>query len=146
MLRLPLRLSNSSRLICRPTFPNRAPLFLQRHPTRRLFSSNELGLGSPLEETEDFGTYSVILPPEPFVFGVSHIKPRQVPPEIVRPAYVNNNGNEVLEGICKPESRVRLGGEDELRLRSAASLARRVREYAGSLVRVNSFSFELLRS
>jgi methionyl aminopeptidase len=109
-----------------------------------LFSTNQLGLGSP-EEAEDFGTYSVILPPEPFVFGVSHIKPRQVPAQIVKPAYVTNNGNEVLEGASKPESRVRLGEEEELRLRSAASLAKKVREYAGSLVKVTFCLLELFQ-
>ncbi|KAF5364110.1 hypothetical protein D9756_000084 [Leucocoprinus leucothites] len=88
------------------------------------------------EGIEDFGHYSIILPPEPFVFGVSHIKPRQVPRDIIKPSYVLNNGNEALEGVNKPESIIELGGEAESRLRRAAQLARRVREFAGSLVKV----------
>ncbi|KXN89007.1 Methionine aminopeptidase 1D, chloroplastic/mitochondrial [Leucoagaricus sp. SymC.cos] len=84
---------------------------------------------------DDFGNYSVILPEEPFVFGVSHIKPRDVPGHIIKPPYVLNNGNETLEGTNKPESIIELGGEAEVRLRGAAQLAMKVREFAGSLVR-----------
>jgi len=85
---------------------------------------------------EDFGHYSVILPPEPFIFGVSHIKQREVPRDIEKPAYVFNNGNEHLEGVNKPESIIELGGEAESRLRRVGQLASKVREFAGSLVKV----------
>src|SRR5882762_3078272 len=37
----------------------------------------------------DYGTYSIILPPEPFQFGTSHIPVLPVPPSITRPQYVN---------------------------------------------------------
>ncbi|KAF8626713.1 hypothetical protein AX17_006480 [Amanita inopinata Kibby_2008] len=73
----------------------------------------------------DFGEYTVILPPEPFVFGVSHIEPRPVPAHIRRPTVPNKE-----KGIV-------LGSESEIRIREAAKLAKKVREYAGSLVQVN---------
>lgn len=89
------------------------------------------------EEAQDFGQYSVILPPEPFAFGVSHIRPRNVPGDIIKPSYVRNNGSEHLESVNKPESIIRLGGEAESRLRRTARLAKQVREFAGSLVKAS---------
>ena len=44
----------------------------------------------------DFGDYDIILPPEPYVWGVSHIHPRPVPDGIARPTYA-------LRGDHKPE-------------------------------------------
>ncbi|KAG2013085.1 methionyl aminopeptidase [Coprinopsis cinerea AmutBmut pab1-1] len=88
---------------------------------------------------EDFGTYRIILPEEPFVFGTTHIKPRSVPPHIKRPYYATTpTGN-------KPEFRgkIQLGGEEEHRLRESAKLARKVREYAGSLVKVGRTTNEI---
>jgi len=39
-------------------------------------------------DAEDFGNYNVILPEQPFVFGVTHIQPlRLVPSHIERPYY-----------------------------------------------------------
>lgn len=149
MLRLPL--STQWRLACRLSSLNTCKSTLLQHsprnPTRlREYSVHALESPDQLEEIEDFGNYSIILPPEPFVFGVSHIKPRQVPDGIIKPPYVHNNGNETLEGANKPESIVELGGEAELRLRNAAKLAKKVREYAGSLVKVSFFlMFFILR-
>lgn len=87
-------------------------------------------------EIEDFGQYSIILPPEPFVFGVSHIKRRHVPENIVKPSYVQEGGSDTVQGVEKPESIIELGGEAEMRLRNAARLAKDVREFGGSLVKV----------
>ncbi|KAE9399711.1 methionine aminopeptidase [Gymnopus androsaceus JB14] len=93
------------------------------------------------ELDDDFGLYSVILPEEPFVFGVSHIKPRDVASHIIRPHYA-------LPGSLKQDirkidvedadGRIPLGSEAERKLRSAASLAKDVREYAGTLVKVGT--------
>ena len=102
---------------------------------------------SPLfSEPENFGSYSVILPPEPFVFGVSHIAPRVVPPHIPLPPYVQSlpllgrkPGEHERPFNGDPYSghgRIPLGGGDELRLRKAAHLAKLVLDYAGSLVKV----------
>ncbi|KAF8885803.1 peptidase M24, structural domain-containing protein [Infundibulicybe gibba] len=91
-------------------------------------------------EVEDFGNYSIILPPEPFIFGVDHIKPRRVPDHINKPAYV---------GITDYKEDYRLlgttisSGEAEESLRAAARLAKRVRQYAGSLVRVGTTTNEI---
>ncbi|KAK0207102.1 methionyl aminopeptidase [Desarmillaria ectypa] len=85
-----------------------------------------------VEEAYDFGTYSVILPEEPFVFGVSHIAPRPVPPSIRVPPYIDG-GHDVTpadDGI------ITLDGEEEARVRRAGALASKVREFAGSLVKV----------
>lgn len=116
------------------------PILLRRtagsFPNTRRYSVDATQAPEELEEIEDFGRYSVILPPEPFVFGVSHIKPRYIPDDIIKPAYVHNNGNEALEGPDKPEGIIELGGEAEMRLRNAAKLAKKVKGFAGSLIKV----------
>ncbi|KAK0499470.1 methionyl aminopeptidase [Armillaria luteobubalina] len=93
---------------------------------KRLFSHADL------EETYDFGTYSVIFPEEPFVFGVSHIAPKPVPPPIPMPPYVGSGHDVTSAG----DSIITLGSEEEARVRRAGALASKVREFAGSLVKV----------
>jgi len=93
-------------------------------------------------EDFDFGNYSVILPDEPYVFGVSHIVSRSVPPNIVRPHYAlpgySNDTND--PSTKKDGGRIVLGGGAEYRLREAAKLAKKVREHAGKLVQVRHIS------
>lgn len=85
---------------------------------------------------DDFGDYSIILPEEPYIFGVSHIVPRSVPNNITRPYYAASGFvRHDKEPIASAE-RITLGGETEIRLREAAKLARKTREYAGTLVQV----------
>jgi methionyl aminopeptidase len=86
----------------------------------------------------DFGDYSVILPAEPYVFGVSHVVPRTVPPNIVRPDYALLGSSNDTDGFLtgKDDGKIVLGGEEEFRLREAAKLAKKVREYARELVQV----------
>ncbi|OAX42044.1 methionyl aminopeptidase [Rhizopogon vinicolor AM-OR11-026] len=95
-----------------------------------------------LQEVEDFGVYNVILPEEPFVWGVSHITLRPVPDHIVRPRYALQHDRSV--SLAKSETvheehydgdgRIKLGSVEEKRVRAAATFARNVRNYAGSLV------------
>lgn len=90
---------------------------------------------------DDFGDYSIILPEEPFVFGVSHIRPRTVPSGIVRPPYaipgrVKKENDPKHGDPYEGDGIIQLGGEDERRLRNAAKLAKKVRDYAGTLVKV----------
>lgn len=83
--------------------------------------------------------YNVILPPEPFVFGVSHIQPRSVPDHIVKPPYArggNQNTTVVEEIPIQDGGKIELGGEAELRIREAALLAKKVREFAATQVKV----------
>ncbi|KAJ7053957.1 methionyl aminopeptidase [Mycena amicta] len=80
---------------------------------------------------QNFGNYSIILPPEPFVFGVSHIEPRSVPNHIPRPHYAG--GPPTTNGDV--DGKVALGGDAEKRLRAAANFARDVRKFAGTLVK-----------
>lgn len=127
MLRLPLL---KLPCVCRPSTCSSRVLHHSRTHTTGVVQVNEG------EGTEVFGHYSIILPPEPFIFGVSHIKRREVPTDIEKPPYVLNNGNELQEGVNKPESIIELGGEAESRLRKVAQLASRVREFAGPLVKV----------
>ncbi|THU85496.1 methionyl aminopeptidase [Dendrothele bispora CBS 962.96] len=104
--------------------------------TRRASSSSES------DHDAQFGVYSVILPQEPFVFGVTHIQPRQVPPSIPRPPYALQGPKR--HALSKPKSRfctsddgkIRLGTEEEEKMRRAATLARDVREFCGGLVKV----------
>jgi len=103
--------------------------------------------GTDDEENEDsepdadeyFGNYSVILPPEPFVFGVSHIPRRPVPSHIPRPPYLTSSAQDpfALNGSSN-DGLIRLGGSEERRSRQAARLAREVLEYAGTLVKVKA--------
>ncbi|KAJ7157191.1 methionyl aminopeptidase [Mycena filopes] len=90
-----------------------------------------LRLSSRPRFTKNIRSYSVILPEEPFVYGVSHIKPRTVPKPISRPHYAGGSP-EVPQDV---DGRVELGGDPERRLRAAAKLARNAREFAGTLVK-----------
>ncbi|KAF8887260.1 methionyl aminopeptidase [Gymnopilus junonius] len=106
---------------------NKYPRYLARFP--RKFSTNQ-------DDVEDFGNYSVILPEEPFIFGVSHIQPRRVPGHILKPPYALTP-----DGIPDPKTKfgsgkIKLGGEEESRLRAAAQLAKKVKKFAGSQVKV----------
>jgi len=104
----------------------------------RFFTSNTT-------EAEDFGLYNVILPEQPFVFGVSHIQPRRLVPEhIIKPAYALNADGAVPAEDVAPKPRkiagkIKLGGEEEKRVREAAKLAARVREFAGTLAKVRRY-------
>ncbi|KAF7307543.1 Methionine aminopeptidase [Mycena indigotica] len=80
---------------------------------------------------QDFGNYSVILPQEPFVYGVGHITQRSVPTHILRPDYAGGRPTTNAD----VDGKVFLGGDAERRLRAAAKLAREVRVFAGSLVK-----------
>lgn len=118
-------------------------------------------------EIEDPGLYEVILPPDPPIWGVSHIKPRTVPDSTPKPPYVarrrvgegrlgnSSSGNtadaDATQAILDDEKvisnfnhdpytgdgRIKIGSEDEKRIRRAGSLAKRVLRMAGKLVRVS---------
>jgi methionyl aminopeptidase len=115
--------------------------------TRRYYA-HESGMSGEDDSSSDlgadfFGTYSVILPPEPFVMGVSHISQRPVPKHISRPSYVtrSTHGRQPTLGEASDgdgDGRIRLGSSGERRLRQAARLARDVLEYAGTLVKVKA--------
>jgi methionyl aminopeptidase len=90
-------------------------------------------------DAEVFGTYSVILPPEPFIFGVSHIPQRPVPSHIARPPYITPSAHgQPVPYVSSGDGRIQLGSLGEWRLRRAAQLAREVLEYAGTLVKVRA--------
>jgi hypothetical protein len=109
-------------------------LRLVRCPTaRRLHPSHH--------EYEDFGNYRVILPPEPFVWGTSHIQSRPVPREIRRPVYIINGSKENDPDHGDPhegDGLIPLGGHEERCLREAAILAKEVREHVRSIMRVRA--------
>jgi hypothetical protein len=87
-----------------------------------------------LTEIETFGGYSVILPPEPHVFGVRHILRRDVPAHIRRPPYASVGGR-LRDGLMpKGDGRIALGSQEEDRIRAAARLARDTLRFAGTLV------------
>ena len=119
--------------------------------TRHPLISSRLRFLSTRVSTEEasFGSYSVILPEEPFVWGVSHISPRTVPSSIGRPPYAralaekdkhSPHSSESRSGHSrersKDDSRIRLGTEEETKLRASSRLARKTREFSGTLVRV----------
>jgi methionyl aminopeptidase len=84
----------------------------------------------------DFGDYSLILPAEPYVFGVSHIVPRSVPSSIVQPNYVLDDTATLDAPSTDKDQKIVLGGSSEFLIRRVARLAKTVREYAGKLVQV----------
>jgi hypothetical protein len=128
-LRLMLRQVQVARQTCRWRSSRLRPL---SQPAKFL----KFSTGQPNLASDDFGSYSILLPEEPYTFGVSHIVPRSVPSEIARPYYAAPGFlSDEEEPIPKAE-RIALGGEAEVRLREAARLARKVREYAGTLVQV----------
>ena len=102
----------------------------------------------PIEEVEAFGSYSLILPPEPFVEGVCHIPVRPVPDNIRRPPYARIPPNPDLKSLPLNDDgfageldqggkRIFLGSEDEVKLRRATNLARVVLHRARALARVS---------
>ena len=86
-----------------------------------------------LKQKED---YNVILPTEPYVWGVSHIQPRLVPDHIVKPPYACGTPVPTDEIPQQDRGKIELGGEAELKIREAAILAKKVREFAGTQVMV----------
>ena len=94
-----------------------------------------------MKQTED---YNVILPTEPFVFGVSHIQPRFVPDHIVKPPYARSIPVSTEENPLEDNGKIELGGEAELKIREAALLAKKVREFAGTQVKVRLRVKELI--
>ncbi|KAG6845533.1 hypothetical protein H0H87_007777 [Tephrocybe sp. NHM501043] len=97
-----------------------------------------IAISRSTEQNVDFGDYSIILPEEPFVWGVAHIKPRSVPNYIHRPDYAKpefeKKGHKGHSEVNSAE-KIKLGGEAETRLRNAAKLARKVRDFSGTLVK-----------
>lgn len=86
------------------------------------------------------GDYSVVLPKEPFVWGVLHITPRTVPIHIPRPPYIKGD-RPILRDPKHGESydgdgRIVLGSPDETSLRKAALLARDALNYVSSFAKV----------
>lgn len=82
--------------------------------------------------SRNFG-YTVILPEEPFVYGVSNITQRSVPQHILRPHYAGGSPTFPED----ENGKVQLGGDAERRLRGAATLAKGIRNFAGTLAKVN---------
>ena len=80
--------------------------------------------------------YNIILPTEPYVWGVSHIQPRSVPDHIAKPQYARDIPVSTEEIPQKDRGKIELGGEAELKIREAAILAKKVREFAGTQVKV----------
>jgi len=92
----------------------------------------------------DYGTYSIILPPEPFRFGTSHIPILPVSPSIPRPQYAieenlgkdQGQNNAEAGDAWEGDGRIKLNTDEEGKVRKAAGLARNVREFASGLVKV----------
>ncbi|KAJ8087230.1 hypothetical protein PM082_006060 [Marasmius tenuissimus] len=108
-------------------------------PKRCFTSFSQSGREAEEDDTHNFGTYSVILPEEPFVFGVSHLTHRHVPNSIHKPPYVTSG--HVTS--AKQEKLIRLGGLEEENLRRSARLASNVREFSGSLVKAGVTTNEI---
>lgn len=113
----------------------------------RRYSGNQISsLASGDGDIDDTGIYEVILPPDPPIWGTSHISPRSVPISIPRPPYVRHGvypSSTAREGIDPwhgdpyyGDGLIELGGEHEKRLRRACTLAKRVLEKAEEIVRV----------
>ncbi|GJE87537.1 methionyl aminopeptidase [Phanerochaete sordida] len=84
---------------------------------------------------EDDGEYEVVVPKDPYARPIFP-PPLPVPPHIARPSYATPgyHGRRPFLETFSGDGRFVLGSEDEMKLRRAARLARRVLTYAGSLV------------
>ena len=89
-----------------------------------------------LNQKEENLNYNIILPTEPYVWGVSHIQPRLVPDHIAKPPYARGSPVPTEEIPLQDRGKIELGGEAELKIREAALLAKKVREFAGTQVKV----------
>lgn len=131
-----LRLANNAGLVGRRMNPRRNTTTLSD-----MFEKDEPS------HNDEFGEYDVILPKEPFVWGVSHIQPRPVPDHIQRPKYALPNGSDPDSEEMKYRPlkgfRTIKQGEDEIHLRNTARLASEILQYAGSLVNVSSVGLQL---
>ena len=89
----------------------------------------------------DFGTYNVILPAEPFVFGVNHIQPQSyLQDNIVKPSYGRSSPASPIDSISLENSgKIELDGEPELNIPEAALLAKKVRNFASTKVKVRVY-------
>ncbi|EIN11026.1 Creatinase/aminopeptidase [Punctularia strigosozonata HHB-11173 SS5] len=91
---------------------------------------------------EDFGSFSVVFPPEPYNWDV-HNAPKPTPPLALPPSsippYVNNPRQVTYQG----HGRMDLHGDDARRLRESAALAAKVLDWAGSLVEVGVTTAEI---
>ncbi|KAI0307005.1 methionyl aminopeptidase [Multifurca ochricompacta] len=135
---IPTRLFSRQLAFPRASVPLNRVSSRQRH---RTIASSEVDDVSPELGADFFGTYSIILPPEPFVFGVSHVPQRPVPPHIVRPPYVTP-ADDQSNGLSG-DGRIQLGSCEERKLRQAARLAQRVLDHAGTLVKVGTTTDQL---
>ena len=105
-------------------------------PRPRFFSA------APSEDETCFGEYAVILPPDPPLWGVSHIIPRTVPKHIPRPPYArskalgSDHDDPYLGDPYDGHGKVVLNSEAETSLRAAALLARHTLEMIGSHIQV----------
>ncbi|KAG7097552.1 hypothetical protein E1B28_004890 [Marasmius oreades] len=107
----------------------------------RTFTDANLGED---HDAYDFGSYTVVLPEEPFVFGVSHITPRNVPNSVRKPPYALARHHDTnTSTLVKREKLIRLGGVEEDGLRKSAGLAREVREFSGTLVKAGVTTNEI---
>jgi len=124
-------LSNLQRRTLRP-FARVSTRHRLHHPRRLTKAAEAL-----IQDAHDFGNYDIILPEEPFVFGVSHITPRRVPEGILRPDYAKPEFSaENIRNARNLVERITLGGEAEARQREAGMLARKALGCAGRLVQV----------
>ncbi len=76
--------------------------------------------------------HTVLFSPKNLLYSVYHILHQAVPPSIPVPPYVGSGHDVAPVG----DSIITLGGEEEARARRAGALASKVREFAGSLVKV----------
>ncbi|KAG8825226.1 hypothetical protein FRC18_010354 [Serendipita sp. 400] len=108
--------------------PKATPFRSQRHV--RHFASTE-GL------EPDFGDYLIVLPPDDPPFGVLHIPKNIVSEQITRPSYarqVSGNSAVLAQNTYNKKSNVRLGTDEETRMRRACALARETLDYAGHVL------------
>jgi hypothetical protein len=122
------------------------PPFRYTQQTRTLSTAfaSEDDADMDMGDMPDFGSYSIILPPEPFVYGTEHIKSRGVSHELHgrMPSYSSYQSGKTSDETT-PEVPTKgvpdiTTAEGLKRLRKAAHIARDVLEFAGQFARVSS--------
>ena len=123
-------------------FLGRSSCIRSLHTSRRRLSTlppADSSLDIHSDPYPDYGTYSIILPPEPFQFGTSHIPVLPVSPSIQRPQYAierKDKSDTETKDPWEGDGRIELNTDEEKRVRKAAGLAKSVREFVGGLVKV----------
>ncbi|KAG8741342.1 hypothetical protein FRC10_002959 [Ceratobasidium sp. 414] len=116
---------------------------MARRPNNTRLMSTQAPVEDPIEQIRQFGTYVPVLSDNPLATGTSHIVRKTVPPHIPLPPYARPSYQADRPPPYQGSGLVKLGTEDERRVRRAGALAAMTLNRAESLVRPGITSEEI---